>query len=144
MSERLNLKQRVDLTSAVLAQFRAKPFSWNGRANCVHLARAQLAAMGHAPPPVPHFTTQRGALMQLRKRGVNSLAELIDRFSPRIPPASAWVGDLVLVPGDSRWDALAVHAGGGVIFGWQDGRMGPVQISGSEAITAWRLGETGN
>lgn len=135
--------ERRDRTAAVLAKFRDKPFSWEG-ANCLRLAREQMLAMGHAPPPIPVFRSAMGAQRALRRRGFETLEALLDSMLARIPPAAAWLGDLVMLPGHEgqSFGALFIAGGDGILRGWHDsdpGGLRNVVQAEHHAIGAWRL-----
>lgn len=137
----MTLVARRDRTAPVIARFRSKPFSWADGGNCVHLARAQLAAFGHAVPPVPMFRTPLGAAKALRKRGFADLAEMMDRYAPRIRPAEMWLGDIALLPGEP-FDALAIYVGSNTIVAWHGNDPEPprnIVVSTSDIKAAWRV-----
>lgn len=139
----MNLKQRVDQTSEVIARFRDKPFAWNTRGNCIHLAKAQARALKVRTPTVPRFTTYAGAVKALKATGCETLEELLDRHLRRIPPAMMIVGDIVMVPGQAPFNALAIAAGGNMIVGWHEhdmSRMHPIEVRKAEIIAAWAVG----
>lgn len=113
----MNLAERVAATDKVVARFRNRPFDWRDRATCIHLARAQMRALGHRPPPIPDFRSALGARKALERSGHASLEALLDSMLPRIAPLSAWVGDLMLVPGEEPFgEALAISAGGALLM----------------------------
>jgi uncharacterized protein DUF6950 len=135
------MHERVARTNQVLDELRHKPFSWETRANCIQLARAQLVAFDYSPPPIPQFRTALGAVRALRKRGHHSVGALIDTMLPQIPAASMIVGDLALLPGRPL-EALTVYAGAGWLLGWhEDGEAGMIGIKPDavQIIAAWRV-----
>lgn len=137
-----NAYERVQRTNEVLAPFRPRPFRWDRKATCIHVGRAQLAAFGHAVPLVPNFRTPIGARRALHKMGHRDLRGLLGTYVPEIPAAKAWVGDIVLLPGQV-FEALFVYAGNGSLIGWHedaaDDRMTSVTDSLGHAIAAFRL-----
>lgn len=140
-----NLAKRQKATDKVLARFRDKPFAWSG-ANCIRLARAQAAALGHSVPPVPMFRTPRGARRALRKQGADSVTELLDaRFERLQSPAFAWLGDLVSGPADPEHEleAVGIADGQGNVWGWseQNGHacLVPILFANAQLTAAWRL-----
>ena len=135
----MTLNERAEATQKVVLKFRDKPFDWRTTATCIHLARAQAAALGHSLPVVPHFRSALGARKALKAAGADSLPELLDRFFPRIPAAAAIVGDLVTIQGEADFDSITVHSGGQKILGWHRGVSGMVPIEASEFTGAWRL-----
>jgi hypothetical protein len=146
---KVELALRGAVTDSVIQMLRDKPFSWNG-ANCITLARAQAAAMGHDVPKVPPFKTATGAMRALKKQGASSTAELLDKWFERHPaPAFARVGDLVMLPGENdageRDDTLAavcIADGRGNLFGWHPDKpdgLAVIKSAQTAAIAAWRL-----
>ena len=135
------LEERRVATEAVMVRFRARPFSWTGRRTCLHLARAQMKALGHRPPPIPDLRSARSAETALRATGHDNLEQLLDSLLPRIAPAAMWLGDLALMEGDGQFDALVINVGGKVI-GYAEGHRGleVIQPVGSQPFrAAWRL-----
>lgn len=118
----MNLAERARRTEQVLERFRNKPFSWSG-ANCIRLARAQAAAMGHDVPPVPIFRSALGAQRALAKQGADSVTGLLDLYLPRRPaPAFALLGDLLVGPAadEHGLEAVGIADGQGNVFGWTE------------------------
>jgi hypothetical protein len=132
-------------TTAVIERFRNKEFSWKTQGNCIHLARAQAAAMGHKVPIVPQFRSAFGAAKALKATGHNSVISLLDSMLPRIVPAMAVIGDIVALATDERpvggvtLEALAIHSGTNKLLGWRDGASGIVAVEVTEYLAAWRL-----
>lgn len=145
MIARRNLPARAAATNATLLAFRELPFDWATGATCIHLAHAQASNMGHDLPPVPNFKTAIGALRQLRKQGVESLAELLDRHFERIPHSRMLIGDLALLPHDPEEDvveAIAIFDGLAKLIGWhgaQPERMANISRANGNIIAAWAL-----
>jgi hypothetical protein len=138
----INLHDRAMRTDAVLSRFRDRAFDWKGGATCVHLARAQLAAMGNAPRPMPQFRSSLGARKALAKLGFATLEALFDSTLPRIAPAAMWVGDLALLPGEDGFEAVTIAVNGFVV-GWHGDdltRMHAIEVSQSDIRAAWRVG----
>ena len=142
----MKLDERAIRTEAVLARYRTKPFTWQG-ANCIRLARAQAAAMGHDVPPVPRFRSALGAQRALARRGAGNVTELLDQFLPRLPaPAFMLLGDLCVLRGDP--DALGLEAvcvadGQGNLFGWHPDKpdgLAAIKWAQADITAAWGLG----
>lgn len=109
----MRLDERATATAAVLARFRVRPFGWKAGGTCIHLARAQMRALGHRPPSIPRFHSAVGAQRALAATGFDDLAALLDSMLPRIAPAAMWVGDLaVMAPSEGDpFDAIVVSTG---------------------------------
>jgi hypothetical protein len=135
---RIDLVARAAATAPVADKYRLRPFDWAKRATCIHLARDQLVAMGHAPPPIPVFRSALGARRALHKAGFADVAALLDSLLPRIPPASMVVGDLALMAGEGGLDGIVVSAGGKVM-GWHESDpSGLMNLIGIDYLAAWR------
>lgn len=137
----MTLKQRVDATDRVIARFRSAPFSWKDRRTCLHLARAQMRALGHRPPAIPDLRSALTAQRVLKARGFDDLAAVIDSLGlPRVAPLAMWPGDLALVPGEGGIDALGVSAGGTLLMyhADADGLVAVKEAVGA-VTAAWRL-----
>ena len=145
-----DMAERVARTNEVLARFRHRPLSYERRATCLHLFRAQAVAMGHEMPPIPLVRSATSALRALKAHGHESLESLIDALLPgrRIPPARLWAGDVVLLPGEP-FEAVTIATGAGAkVMGWHHGNdlaeMVAIDLSRDEwanaVIGAWRLG----
>jgi hypothetical protein len=141
----MTLAKRQAATEATLARFRGKAFSWSG-ANCVRLARTQAVNMGHKLPPIPRFRSALGAKRALGLRGADSVTALLDQHFARLPgPAYAWLGDLLVVPGDeaSGLEAIGIADGQGNVWMWTEqadevGLTAVLNVN-SGALAAWRL-----
>ena len=140
----VDLAARVAATEKVVARFRHKPFAWDQRRTCIHLARAQARALGHRLPAIPDFRSPRGAKTALRAQGCDTLEQLLDSHFVRVAPLAAWVGDLVLMAGGDDWfDGIGIVAGG-KILGYHedhlaDGLVNIVPAGLNPFIGAWRL-----
>ena len=137
----LDIAARVDATEKVVARFRNRPFDWRDRATCIHLARAQMRALGHRPPAIPDFRSPTGALTALRKAGHETLEGLLDTMLPRIAPLSMIVGDLALVPGEGAFDALAIAAGNWTLLMYHQKAEGLANVNDviPQIKAAWRV-----
>lgn len=128
----LDLAARAAATERVVARYRTRAFDWRDRATCVHLARAQMRALGLTPPPIPDFRSPTGARTALKRAGFDTLEALLDSMLPRIAPLAMIVGDIGLLPGDGPFQAAVIAAGGTKVFGWHDAdlsRLHPVAVS---------------
>lgn len=139
----VDLEQRRVRTERVIARFRDRPFSWTGRRTCVHLARAQMLALGHKSPKMPDLRSALGAKRALLATGHDDLAGLLDSLLPRIAPAAMLIGDLALMEGDDMFDAVVVCAGGKVLGYHADdlarGLVAIEPVAAQPFKAAWRL-----
>jgi len=136
----VNLHDRATATQGVVDRFRVRPFGWATGGTCIHLARAQMRALGHRPPAIPRFRSAIGARRALAATGHTDLAGLFDALLPRIAPAAMWVGDLALMAGTDGFDAVVVSAGR-LMAGYHADHLdrGVVNIDAHAFLGAWRL-----
>jgi hypothetical protein len=137
------LLRRVRATETVFARFRNRAFDWKTGATCLHLARAQLVAMGHRPPKIPPFRSALGARRAMDAAGYADMAAIFDGLGlVRIPPLAMLVGDLAVLPGDDGdFDAVVINAGG-KLLGWHGAdasRVQPIGEAMAHVTGAWRL-----
>jgi hypothetical protein len=135
----VTLLARRDATEATKQRFMAKPFDWTSGGTCVHLVRFHLAQMGHSVPPMPRFRSPLGAARALRARGWADLPEMLDSMLPRIAPAARVTGDIVALPTEGAFGALAVAIDSLRLMGYLEGHDGLVIAQpGAEFVGAWR------
>lgn len=143
MADGMDMAARAAATQAVIERFRVRPFDWSKQATCIHLVRAQLAAMGAKVPPVRRFRSALGARKALQAMGFATLGELMDAYATRIPPARMIVGDIAMLAGEPRdggFEALALAVGGSKVVGWHGldaSRLHPIEVTGGEIAAAW-------
>lgn len=121
------------------------------RHDCVRMLRSHLVAMGHRGlPKIPRYGSLRGARRALDASGYASIEAMIDAILPRIEPAEALPGDVVLLQGADEsgerpgaLDAVTICVGrkvmgwamvGGV---WRFSMLTPLAYK-----AAWRAGAT--
>lgn len=121
-------------------KFKERPFAW-GENDCASLFRSHIVAMGHKKAPkIPKYDTALGAKRALKEMGFESMEELVDSLLPRIAPAQALPGDVVLMGGPEGevLDAVVISVGGKVFGYHEDGEGGAVVITPNEIKAAWR------
>lgn len=124
----LDLAARAAATEKVVARYRNRAFGWHDRATCMHLARAQMRALGHRPPAVPDIRSARGALAALRRTGHETIESLLASMLPRVAPLAMLVGDLGVLPGEDGFEAVVICAGGDKVFGWHGADLSRLQV----------------
>lgn len=138
---------RRDRTEKTLREWKARAFDWE-RSSCIHLARAHARNMGHRNlPVVPPLAGPIEAIHVLKDMGHASLADLLNaHFEPLPAPAFAWVGDLVLLPGeDGRAEplgAIGIADGQGNVMTWHDAAgdtLNVVKFAQAGIVAGWRL-----
>lgn len=79
------------------ARFKGRPLAL-GQADCIKAGRFHLVKMGHKGlPKTGAYSTPLGAARALKRQGVETIEQLMDKFLPRIAPAAMLPGDLALV-----------------------------------------------
>lgn len=139
-----DLLRRHAATSATLAKYRKRKFSWSGAATCVHMARFHLRRMGHAVEPLPARVRSRvGALRALKERGWDSVADMLDAQGGlyRIPPAMMLPGDLAMVADETGIGAIMICIGPHKLMGWREDADGLVvlDVTLAEIDASWRV-----
>lgn len=133
-----DLIRRQHALEKTIRKYRGKPFVW-GETDCVAMTRSHLVAMGHKKlPKPPKYSDAAGARRALKEMGHGSVAALLDAHLPRIRPAEALPGDLVLLQGTAGMGSVDLCLGQ-KLAGWIEGHKGfvtniiPLEIEG-----AWR------
>lgn len=125
----MNLADRARATQRTFDAFRGHPFDWR-HASCAHLLAAHLVNMGRDVPPVPMMNSKKDARAALKAMGAPSLLRLpVVLGLEKIVPASMWIGDVAILPGEGgRVDgirgAIVIAAGNGKFMGWHDASEG--------------------
>lgn len=139
----IGLAQRQRAVQACIDRFVGKPFRW-GVADCVRLARHDLHAMGVKTAMLKGvaYRSELGAARALKAAGHADLIAAVDAMGfVRVPPARAWMGDLMALPcedGREPWGAaLVVAKGDGAVIGFQGG-FG-VEMRPTAFTCAWRV-----
>lgn len=104
------LELRRDATAATQQKYSSRPFKW-GEVDCIRMARSHAVKMGHKPPRVPRYSTPNAALLRLRRMGFDTVDDLLASMFPKIPLASARMGDFVVAEGEAGIDAVFISLG---------------------------------
>jgi hypothetical protein len=136
--------RRERITKACMDRFNGKPLI-AGRRDCATLAAHAMHKAGRKADILTgsSHTTWAGAVKYIRKQGCKSLVELMDASGlERIPPASAWPGDIVALPssdGDGFGCSLTVALDNGRVLGFnsETGNCEPHQPF--MFVAAWRV-----
>lgn len=113
-----------------------------GKYDCVRLAAFVLRKRGHKPRLARggSYSSMLGARRALARAGFVSLEAALDSLMlPRIPPAAAYPGDLILVPGEGDLDALHVAVFNGRTLGYHADLPSAAILHPFEFIAAWRV-----
>lgn len=135
------LLRRKEATEKTLARYRGKAFDWSTGITCVHLARAQMRAMGHRPPTLPRFRSMLGAKKAMAERGWANVTEMLDSMLPRIAPAQMLLGDIAALPDAEGLGSLMVCAGPHKLMGWREdaAELVVLDVTLDELAGAWRV-----
>lgn len=134
-----NLEIRAAATSATFARFNGEPLVL-GKTDCARMVAFHLKQLGFDPALLPHsgtYSTEVGARRALRRLGVESLSEIMDRHFPRIAPAEALVGDISCVRAADLGDAMQVTLHRNTVLGFLDGVCG--ELVNQEYVACWRV-----
>lgn len=132
--------RRVAATQATLDRFRDRPFRW-GSNDCVRLAAFHLRKMGHKPQlaKAGSYRSALAARSALKRAGYADLAAALDALGlVRIPPAEAWVGDIVMGASGDAFGALGVMLGNDAMIGFHEHAPGATVLRRVVLDTAWR------
>jgi len=135
------LDRRVRLTTATLEHFRDREFSW-GACDCVRIAAWHLRQFGYQPQlaKAGSYKTAIGARAALKRVGHATLEEALDALHlPRIAPAAAWVGDIVMGESGDAFGALGIYLSNGAMLGFHEEAAGAAVLRRVHLGTAWRV-----
>ena len=132
--------RRVAAAQATLDRFKARPFRF-GTNDCARMAAFHLKKLG-VPVRLAKAGSYRstlGATRALRALGYSNLAAALDGHGlTRIAPAAAIVGDIVELPGEPPFGALAVAMGNGRALAYHQDADGAVVVQPTDYVAAWR------
>lgn len=119
-----------------IARHQSTPFGW-GTSDCTMFADIVHAMTGFDPiADYRSYTTEIGALRMLKKAGVTSMIEYVERLFPEIPPAHAGRGDLAFSADIGPLVCPAVLDGS---MAHSKGVSGPVAISRAHIFRAFAV-----
>lgn len=134
------LELRAKATSATFDKFNGQPFVL-GKTDCSRMVAFHLKQLGYKLSLLKggHYSTPVGARMALKKLGVSSLSEVMDKHFVRLDaPADALMGDIVCVEGDGEMgDAMQIVLNRGNVLGFLDGACGELKVM--QYVAAWRV-----
>lgn len=134
-----NLEIRVAATSATFDRFNGQPLVL-GKTDCARMVAFHLKKLGFDPALLPHsgvYSTPTGARRALKRLGVESVAEIMDRHFPRIALAEALVGDVCCVRAGDLGDAMQIKLSRDHVLGFLDDVCG--ELVNQEYVAAWRV-----
>jgi len=143
--KRTDLERRVDATNATKAKFDGRAFSFRRQADCARLVAFHMRQLGR-PLPIAAagtWTNADGARAALKRLGVSSIPELLDRNLERIPLSRALVGDIFQMEAEpgvlADIGAMAISLGNGTAYAYHEHALGPVpMILVEPPLAVWR------
>ncbi|MCH7863261.1 MAG: hypothetical protein IH998_16750 [Proteobacteria bacterium] len=132
--------RRTNAAQATLDHWKTRPMQL-GTSDCVRMTASHLRRLGHKVklPASGSYRSVRSALKALNERGYSSLADALDAMGlERIAPASAIVGDILMLPAEDKLGALVVALGNGRVVGYHEEAIGAAVLQPIEYVTAWR------
>lgn len=143
MTKRTKGERRRDTVEACRKLVEAKPYE-PGKRDCLKLLLKAIRSMGGSTAVAKgaRYTTEAGALRELKKRGFSDLPAAIDAGGlVRIAPAAALPGDVLgLRTAESAFGiAVAIYAGNGKAVTFVNG-FGVTGKLLETPLIAWRNG----
>jgi len=135
------MERRVRLTTATVERFKDREFNW-GSCDCVRIAAWHLRQFGLRPllAKAGSYKTAIGARAALKRLGYATLEEAIDALRlPRIVPAEAWTGDIVMGESGDAFGALGIYLGNGAMLGFHEDVAGAAVLRRIHLGTGWRV-----
>lgn len=145
MVAQTEIERRATAAQATLDRFKGRPLRL-GVNDCVRMAAFHLRKLGYAVklPPSGSYRTVKSALRALEARGYPDLATALDDLGlERIAPASAMVGDILMMPAEHPLGALAIALGNGRVVGYHEDAIGAAVLQPNQWVGAWRVAGKG-
>lgn len=138
-----NLNQRAAAVRATQIRFANRPFKW-GAVDCIKVAAFHVRQVGHKPASLAKAGKYRSALSArraLQNAGYDSLTAAIEGAGlVEIAPASALMGDLIVLPGNEGWESVLILIGPNTAFGFHEEALTLVPIRFDPSFArAWSL-----
>lgn len=135
----MEMVHRINCVTDTVAQYIDARFQW-GRKDCVRMCAAHVRRMGHKVSLVKagEYSSLQGAKAALKRAGFDTLEAALDaHFGPRIAPAAALPGDIIALPSDHEFPALAIRLSNNAVLHSSNGGFA---ISEPKAfVAAWRV-----
>lgn len=138
---RLILEHRRRAAAATAARFQDRPFRF-GVNDCARMVAFHLRKLGHrfSMPLIGSYRSRAKALLLLRARGCETLSDALDGLGfERIAPASALVGDIIMLDAGDAFGALTIAMGNGRVLGYHEAAEGAVMMQPRAPLRAWRV-----
>lgn len=135
-----SLESKIKAAQATFDKFNGKPFDL-GKYDCARMTCFYLKQLGHKFSLLKggQYSTEVGARLALKRLGVDSLTDVLDKHFPRLESAaSAQTGDIVSTKGaGDTGDALGIVMHRNHILMFLEGVCAEVIVS--EFTGAWRV-----
>jgi hypothetical protein len=111
--------------------------------DCVRMTAAHLRLLGYRVklPASGSYRTVNSARKALAARGFADVAAALDAMDlPRIAPAAAIIGDVIMLPSADGLGSLGIALGNGRIVAYhEEVDAGAAVLQPLEYVTAWRV-----
>jgi len=134
------LTKRTAATEKTVSAYIDATSAWYSNDCLRGMTVAHIRNMGHRVSllKVAKYTDEAGAQRALKKLGYERVEDLLTaRFGPPIPPAAAWVGDILALPSEGLFPAMAIRLTNGRALHSFKGSFGISQPH--QFIAAWRV-----
>jgi hypothetical protein len=135
------LVRRRDAAQALLDAWTKRPMRL-GRSDCARMTASHLRRLGWRVklPASGSYASVRSARREIAKLGHADLAGVLDGMGlPRIAPAAAIIGDVLLLESADGLGCLTVSLGNGRVLGYHDDVPGGAAVlQPLEYLAAWR------
>lgn len=137
------LIKRKEAIDKVMARFGSKEFKL-GSVDCMKMFKFHMTNMGHKLPSTGNYKTELEAARVIKRHGGKNIADLVDKYLERIPPAMMLPGDIGMPPSDpdapgSKMGTVVIKvAGGGKYLGWHPDVPYLCVMDISQIDIAWR------
>lgn len=114
------MHERREAVDRVIAKYDGMDLVW-GKCDCIRIAVSNMREQGRRATMAKagSYSTPAGAARALRRMGHTTLPEALEAQGfERIPPASAWLGDIIGLEAEDGWVSLFVACSGGRGFGF--------------------------
>lgn len=136
----MSLEVRINATQKTFDKYNEKQFEL-GVNDCARMTAFHLKQLGHKFSLLKggQYSTEVGARLALKRLGVDSLNDILDRHFPKLDaPAFANVGDVISTAGKGDMgDALGIVLHSNRVLMFLDGKCQEVIVT--EYKDAWRV-----
>lgn len=134
------LQQRADALQATMDHFSPHAFAW-GRWDCARMLAFYFEALG-APWPLERigpYSSAAGAVRFLARLGFQSMGDVMASRFEAIPPAFAWIGDIIEFEAEHESGAVGIAQGNNSVFCYVPDCPEPRSARIIKPLRAWRV-----